>query len=132
MNFQLDDQDRLQSLAAADDERAAIDSDRRWLLALAGAGAFAAVLPPARAQALEKKSVTIAVGGKNLLYYLPVTIAEQLKYFEAEGLEVTVLDFAGGSQALRAVVGGSAGIASGAFEATIHMTLKRQPTRAFV
>ena len=32
----------------------------------------------ARAQALEKPKTTIAVGGKNLLYYLPLTIAEQL------------------------------------------------------
>ena len=28
------------------------------------------------AQALEKPRLTIAVGGKNLLYYLPLTIAE--------------------------------------------------------
>ncbi len=30
------------------------------------------------AQALETTKVTIAVGGKNLLYYLPLTVAEQL------------------------------------------------------
>ena len=29
-----------------------------------------------RAQAIEKPKLTIAVGGKNLLYYLPLTIAE--------------------------------------------------------
>ncbi len=41
--------------------------------------AATAILVPAlvSAQALEKKKVTIAVGGKNLLYYLPLTIAEQ-------------------------------------------------------
>ena len=33
-----------------------------------------------RAQALEKASLTLAVGGKNLLYYLPLTVAEQLGY----------------------------------------------------
>ena len=31
----------------------------------------------AYAQALEKPKITIAVGGKNLFYYLPLTIAEK-------------------------------------------------------
>jgi NitT/TauT family transport system substrate-binding protein len=107
--------------------------DRREFLA-ASAAASAAIAVPAvgRAQALEKKKVTIAVGGKNLLYYLPLTIAEQLKYFEAEGLEVEIVDFAGGSRALQAVVGGSADVVSGAFEHTLNMQFKGQPMRAFV
>ncbi len=106
--------------------------DRREFLA-ASAAASAAIAVPAvgRAQALEKKKVTIAVGGKNLLYYLPLTIAEQLKYFEAEGLEVEIVDFAGGSRALQAVVGGSADVVSGAFEHTLNMQAKGQKLRAF-
>lgn len=85
-----------------------------------------------RAQGLEKPKLTIAVGGKNLLYYLPLTIAESLGYFKAEGLDVTIADFAGGSQALRAVVGGSADVVSGAFEHTLNMQPKGQALRAFV
>jgi NitT/TauT family transport system substrate-binding protein len=85
-----------------------------------------------RAQALEKPKLTIAVGGKNLLYYLPLTIAESLGYFKAEGLDVTIADFAGGSRALQAVVGGSADVVSGAFEHTLNMQAKGQPMRAFV
>jgi len=84
-----------------------------------------------RAQVLEKPRLTIAVGGKNLLYYLPLTIAETLGYFKAEGLEITIADFAGGSQALRAVVGGSADVVSGAFEHTLNMQPKGQALRAF-
>ena len=72
------------------------------------------------------------MGGKNLLYYLPLTIAETQGFFKAEGLDVTVADFAGGSQALRAVVGGSADVVSGAFEHTLNMQAKGQPMRAFV
>lgn len=103
---------------------------RRHLVA---GGIAAAVLPPfAVAQGLEKPKVTIAVGGKNLLYYLPLTIAEQLGYFKAEGLDVTIVDFAGGSRALAAVVGGSADVVSGAFEHTVNMQFKGQPMRAFV
>jgi NitT/TauT family transport system substrate-binding protein len=86
----------------------------------------------ARAQSLEKPKVSLAVGGKNLLYYLPLTIAEALGYFKAEGLEVTISDFAGGSQALRAVIGGSADVVSGAFEHTVNMQVKGQRLRAFV
>jgi NitT/TauT family transport system substrate-binding protein len=109
--------------------------DRRTVLATAAAaGVTAALAAPARvmAQALERKKLTIAVGGKNLLYYLPLTIAEQLKYFEAEGLEVSIVDFAGGARALQAVVGGSAEVVSGAFEHTLNMQAKGQPMRAFV
>ncbi len=103
---------------------------RRHLIA---AGLAAAALPTfGRAQGLEKTKVTISVGGKNLFYYLPLTIAEQLGYFKDEGLDVTIVDFAGGSRALQAVVGGSADVVSGAFEHTISMQLKGQPMRAFV
>lgn len=85
-----------------------------------------------QAQAPERKDVHIAVGGKASLYYLPLTIAEQLGYFKAEGLDVKISDFAGGSQALRAVVGGSADVVSGAYEHTINMQAQKQGMMAFV
>lgn len=85
-----------------------------------------------RAQRVEKPKVSIAVGGKNLLYYLPLTVAESLGYFKAEGLDPQIADFAGGSQALRAVVGGSADMVSGAFEHTVNMQAKGQRLKAFV
>ncbi len=85
-----------------------------------------------RAQTIEKPKTTIAVGGKNLLYYLPLTIAEQLGYFKTEGLDITIVDFAGGARALQAVVGGSADVVSGAFEHTVNMQHKGQRLRAFV
>ena len=84
------------------------------------------------AQTLEKPKVAIAVGGKNLFYYLPLTIAEQLGYFKDEGLQVEISDFAGGAKALQALVGGSADVVSGAFEHTINMQAKGQPITAFV
>ncbi len=81
--------------------------------------------------ALEKTKVHIAVGGKAAFYYLPLTIAEQLGYFKAEGLDVQISDFAGGSQSLRAVVGGSADVVSGAYEHTINMQAKKQILQCF-
>jgi NitT/TauT family transport system substrate-binding protein len=84
------------------------------------------------AQALEKQKVSIAVGGKNLFYYLPLTIAEQLGYFKDEGLQVEISDFAGGAKALQALVGGSADVVSGAYEHTINMQARNQVITAFV
>lgn len=80
----------------------------------------------------EKQKVTIAVGGKNLFYYLPLTIAERLGYFKEEGLDVEIVDFAGGAKALQAVVGGSADVVSGAYEHTINLQAKGQHYQEFV
>lgn len=105
---------------------------RRHLIKTAAAGAALLAAPAfVRAQAIEKPKTTIAVGGKNLLYYLPLTIAEQRGYFKAEGLDITIVDFAGGARALQAVVGGSADVVSGAFEHTVNMQHKGQRMRAF-
>jgi NitT/TauT family transport system substrate-binding protein len=86
----------------------------------------------AGAQAPEKKKITIAVGGKNLFYYMPLTVAERKGYFRDEGLEVEIPDFAGGAKALQALVGGSADMVSGAYEHTINMAAKKQPIKAVV
>ena len=80
----------------------------------------------------EKAKVVIAVGGKAAFYYLPLTISEQLGYFKAEGLDVEISDFAGGSRALQAVVGGAANVVSGAYEHTINLQSKNQFFQAFV
>lgn len=95
-------------------------------LGLAWSGASAQTGKP------EKTKVSIAVGGKASFYYLPLTLAEQLGYFKAEGLDVEISDFAGGTQALRAVVGGSADVCSGAYEHTINLQGKGQMFKAFV
>src|SRR4051812_30595729 len=86
----------------------------------------------AAAQAPEKKKITIAVGGKNLFYYLPLTVAERNAYFKDEGLEVEIPNFDGGAKALQAMVGGSADMVSGAYEHTINMAAKKQPIKAVV
>jgi NitT/TauT family transport system substrate-binding protein len=106
-------------------------TNRRNFLLTTGASLLATT-PALHAQALEKPELTLAVGGKNLLYYLPLTIAEELGYFKAEGLDLKIVNFAGGSQALRALVGGSADVVSGAFEHTVNMQHKGQRLRAVV
>ena len=84
------------------------------------------------AAAPEKQKITIAVGGKAALYYLPLSIAERLGYFEDEGLSVEILDFPGGAKSLQAMVGGSADIVSGGYDHTITMQARGQKLTAFV
>jgi len=105
---------------------------RTFLCSMLAAGIGLAAPGLALAQAPEKQKVTIAVGGKAAFYYLPLTIAEQLGYFKDEGLNVEIVDFAGGSAALRAVVGGSADVVSGAYEHTINLQANKQYFTAFV
>jgi len=86
----------------------------------------------AGAQELEKKEVSLGVGGKTLLYYLPLTIAERKGFFEEEGLNVTINDFKGGSQSLQALIGGSVDVVTGAYEHTIRMQAKGQDIVAVI
>ncbi|BBU27709.1 ABC transporter substrate-binding protein [Burkholderia sp. THE68] len=97
------------------------------------AGSAWSAMPLAFAQGKpEQTKVSIAVGGKNLFYYLPLTIAERRSYFKDEGLEIEIADFAGGAKALQAAVGGSADVVSGAFEHTLLLQAKNQYFREFV
>ena len=80
----------------------------------------------------EKKQLTLAVGGKTALYYLPLTICERLGYFKEQGLDVTINDFRGGAQSLQALVGGSVDVVTGAYEHTIRMQAKGQAIRAVI
>ena len=86
----------------------------------------------ARGQAIEKKQLTLGVGGKSALYYLPLTICERLGYFKEQGLDVTIEDFRGGAQSLQALVGGSVDVVTGAYEHTIRMQAKGQDIRAVI
>lgn len=105
---------------------------RRRLLAAASllgcvpAGALRAQAP------LEKPRVTLALGGRTALYYLPITIAEQLGYFAEEGLEVELQDHAGGGLAQRAMLAGEADLVAGSYEHTIVLRQRGRSCRAFV
>ena len=95
------------------------------VLGLGGAG-------HGQAQSIEKKQITLGVGGKTALYYLPLTICERLGYFKEQGLDVTINDFRGGAQSLQALVGGSVDVVTGAYEHTIRMQAKGQDILALI
>jgi NitT/TauT family transport system substrate-binding protein len=76
--------------------------------------------------ALEKTTVTLGIGGKIQLPYLAVNIAQQRGYFKEQGLNVEFLEFQGGSDSLKALVGGSVDFISGAFEHTLYLQARGQ------
>jgi NitT/TauT family transport system substrate-binding protein len=105
----------------------------KLMLAAAAAMLLTVAAQTAPAQAApEKKQVTLGVGGKPLLYYLPLTIAERKGYFKDAGLDVTINDFGGGAQSLQALIGGSVDAVTGAYEHTIRMQQKGQDIQAVI
>jgi NitT/TauT family transport system substrate-binding protein len=82
--------------------------------------------------ALAQSKVTIAVGGAACLCYLPTVLAKQLGEYEKAGVNVEMVDFKGGSQALTAVLGGSADVVSGYFDHCVNLAAKNQFLQSFV
>jgi NitT/TauT family transport system substrate-binding protein len=82
--------------------------------------------------AAAQSKVTIAVGGGACLCYLPTVLAKQLGEFEHAGLAVELVDLKGGSDALRAVIGGSADVVSGYFDHCVNLAAKKQELVSFV
>lgn len=107
--------------------------NRRQLLQLASTAALAGLGSHVWGQDKpEKPRLTVAVGGKAGFYYLPLTIAEQVGFFKAEGLTLDIRDFDGGSQALKAATAGAADVVSGAYEHTIGLQARGQAYQSFV
>jgi NitT/TauT family transport system substrate-binding protein len=76
--------------------------------------------------------VTIAIGGAGCLCYLPTILAERLGEYKQAGLDVELINFKGGSQALTAVIGGSADVVSGYYDHCINLAARNQNLQAFV
>src|SRR3982074_1647271 len=82
--------------------------------------------------AAAQSKITIAVGGGACLCYLPTVLAKQLGEFDKAGLAVELVDLKGGSDALKAVLGGSADVVSGYFDHCVNLAAKKQELQAFV
>ncbi len=76
--------------------------------------------------AAAQSKITIAVGGGACLCYLPTVLAKQLGEFDKAGLAVELVDLKGGSDALKAVLGGSADVVSGYFDHCVNLAAKKQ------
>ena len=82
--------------------------------------------------AAAQSKITLAVGGGACLCYLPTVLAKQLGEFDKAGLAVELVDLKGGSDALKAVLGGSADVVSGYFDHCVNLAAKKQELQAFV
>jgi NitT/TauT family transport system substrate-binding protein len=82
--------------------------------------------------AAAQSKVTVAIGGGSCLCYLPTVLARQLGEYEKAGLAVELVDLKGGSDALKAVLGGSADVVSGYFDHCVNLAAKKQEMQSFV
>jgi NitT/TauT family transport system substrate-binding protein len=82
--------------------------------------------------AAAQTRITVAVGGGACLCYLPTVLAKQLGEFDKAGVSVDLVDLKGGSDALKAVIGGSADVVSGYFDHCVNLAAKKQELVAFV
>ena len=82
--------------------------------------------------ALAQSKVTLAVGGGICLCYLPTMLAKALGEYEKAGVNVEIVDFKGGSESLKAVIGGSADVVSGYFDHCVNLAAKGQHLQSFV
>ena len=98
----------------------------RWILAPLAALALMT------GAASSQMKVKIAIGGAGCLCYLPTMLAERLGEYKKAGVDVELIDFKGGSQALTAIIGGSADVVSGYFDHCVNLAAKNQALEAFV
>jgi NitT/TauT family transport system substrate-binding protein len=75
--------------------------------------------------------IKIAIGGAGCLCYLPTVLAQQLGEYEKAGVKVELINFKGGSQALTAVLGGSADVVSGYYDHCVNLAAKNKSLTAF-
>src|SRR3979490_520428 len=95
-----------------------MEETMRTILGRLAGTLFALLLTSGLAAAQTK--ITIAVGGGACLCYLPTVLAKQLGEFDKAGLAVELVDLKGGSDALKAVLGGSADVVSGYFDHCVN------------
>src|ERR1700682_5347154 len=81
--------------------------------ASSGAPASGAPAPPT--------ALTLMVGGLNKQIYLPNMLTQQLGYFKAENLDVTLVDEGSGQGSEEALIAQQVRAASGAYSHTIEL-----------
>ena len=95
--------------------------------------AFATLLASLSASAASAQTdVSVGVGGRSIVTFLPFTIADSLGYFKKEGLTIKIDDFHGGSNSVEALVGGSVDFALGGLDHSIYLQSKGIDIKAIV
>jgi len=84
------------------------------------------------ASAQDMPKVKLAIGGPSCICYLPTVLAEQLGFYSQAGVDVEMIALKGGSEALTAVLAGSADVVSGYYEHTVRLRAKNKALRSIV
>lgn len=109
---------------------------RRRTLGAASVALAAGVFAPwSGAQSASRGAVgrvTVAVAGQSEMYHLPLLLADQLGFFQAEGVDVVLRDFTAGAPALQALQDGVVDVVSGAYEHTIRQQVRGLALRSVV
>src|SRR5712691_1823552 len=90
-----------------------------------------AAAAPAAATA-DKPKISIMVGGLNKHIYLTATLAKQLGFYDAEGVDVTLFDEPAGASAEASMLSGEVQFAFGSYDHTIDLQgLKKSTVNVF-
>lgn len=110
-----------------------LQPDRRAFVHRCLVTAAAWLSAPVSAQARPEKSrLTVAVGGRSNLLFLPLTVAEQLGYFRSEGLMVEFSDVGHPQKAMELLLEGSAEVCAGSFDQVLQQLGRGHSQQAFV
>jgi NitT/TauT family transport system substrate-binding protein len=90
---------------------------------------FCAHIPPTQAQPKEMPEVSLMTAVPNFAF-AALWVAEQLKYFEAEGVRIKITPAAGGSPCQSAVVGRSVNFCASSSEGLVLARLEGAPLMA--
>jgi NitT/TauT family transport system substrate-binding protein len=96
------------------------------IVVVACAAIISAAPSSAQTAAPEKTDISIAVGGKTFMIYLPLSVTERLGYFKDAGLNVEIQEVNSGTKSAQALVGGSVDATAGSFDHTIQVQAKGQ------
>jgi NitT/TauT family transport system substrate-binding protein len=81
----------------------------------------------------KSTSIPVRIAFTNVpVSYLPIIMAEQLGYYRAEGLSVTIDDLPSAAKSLEALLAGSADVAAGNLEQDIQMAVEQRHIKAFI
>lgn len=108
---------------------------RQWGLATAAAASAWLAAPPLGAQTRTvspRGRVVVAVDGRSSFCYLPLTIAERLGFFTAEGLDLQVRELPNTAQAAQAVLSNEAQVLCGPFSSTLYLQARGHWLKSFV
>jgi NitT/TauT family transport system substrate-binding protein len=81
---------------------------------------------------LERPKLFFAVVGRSSIPLLPLTLAERLGYFRAEGLDVEMIDFPSAGSALQAIISGSVQVGVSGYEQILGVAARGHFLQSFV